>query len=201
MEHYLIGRECKNEVFAHPLPFNVIPHIDKFQVCLPFLPSLPPSLPPSISLAHAPVLLASLPPSLPPGLLKKLEWDQPLKVVNHQVRRAGRKGGKEGGSMCSYSPSLLDGCMCDLSDISLLPSLPLSLPSTSRTATTTSLPSLPPPPPPPLPPSPPPPPPSSSPPPSRPTSRPPSSHMPPPPPLPPPPMTKEQASCKFFLVD
>ncbi|GAB5036557.1 aspartate-semialdehyde dehydrogenase [Nannochloropsis oceanica] len=31
MEHYLIGREYKNEVFAHPLPFNVIPHIDKFQ--------------------------------------------------------------------------------------------------------------------------------------------------------------------------
>ncbi|EWM23389.1 aspartate-semialdehyde dehydrogenase [Nannochloropsis gaditana] len=31
MEHYLIGRDCQHQVFAHPLPFNVIPHIDKFQ--------------------------------------------------------------------------------------------------------------------------------------------------------------------------
>lgn len=27
----LRGEEVKNEVFAHPLPYNVIPHIDKFQ--------------------------------------------------------------------------------------------------------------------------------------------------------------------------
>lgn len=27
----LDGGEAKNEIFAHPLPFNVIPHIDKFQ--------------------------------------------------------------------------------------------------------------------------------------------------------------------------
>jgi aspartate-semialdehyde dehydrogenase len=52
MEHYLIGRECKNEVFAHPLPFNVIPHIDKFQVrrCVS---SLPPSLPSSLFLQNS----------------------------------------------------------------------------------------------------------------------------------------------------
>jgi aspartate-semialdehyde dehydrogenase len=28
---FTAGKEIKNEVFAHPLPFNVIPHIDKFQ--------------------------------------------------------------------------------------------------------------------------------------------------------------------------
>lgn len=28
---YLEGKEVKNETFAHPLPFNLIPHIDKFQ--------------------------------------------------------------------------------------------------------------------------------------------------------------------------
>lgn len=28
---YLDGGEPKNDIFAHPLPFNVIPHIDKFQ--------------------------------------------------------------------------------------------------------------------------------------------------------------------------
>lgn len=27
---YLAGQEVKNEIFAHPLPFNVIPQIDKF---------------------------------------------------------------------------------------------------------------------------------------------------------------------------
>jgi hypothetical protein len=92
MEHYLIGRDCQHQVFAHPLPFNVIPHIDKFQVrpgaflflscsfLCPFslvpphlvlsplvrilVPSLFPSLPFSIpsSLTTPP----SLPPSLPP---------------------------------------------------------------------------------------------------------------------------------------
>lgn len=29
--NYLEGREINNEVFAHPIPFNVIPHIDTFQ--------------------------------------------------------------------------------------------------------------------------------------------------------------------------
>jgi aspartate-semialdehyde dehydrogenase len=28
---YLAGEEVKNEFFAHPIPFNLIPHIDKFQ--------------------------------------------------------------------------------------------------------------------------------------------------------------------------
>jgi aspartate-semialdehyde dehydrogenase len=28
----LNGEEYANSVFAHPLPFNLIPHIDKFQV-------------------------------------------------------------------------------------------------------------------------------------------------------------------------
>ena len=28
----LDGQAAQNHVFAHPLPFNVIPHIDKFQV-------------------------------------------------------------------------------------------------------------------------------------------------------------------------
>ena len=28
----LDGEVYKNTVFAHPLPFNLIPHIDKFQV-------------------------------------------------------------------------------------------------------------------------------------------------------------------------
>lgn len=28
---YLEGKKVENKVFAHPLPFNVIPHIDKFQ--------------------------------------------------------------------------------------------------------------------------------------------------------------------------
>ena len=31
IEAGLKGEEVKNEVFAHPLPYNVIPHIDKFQ--------------------------------------------------------------------------------------------------------------------------------------------------------------------------
>jgi aspartate-semialdehyde dehydrogenase len=30
-KNYLEGKEVGNEVFAHPIPFNVIPHIDKFQ--------------------------------------------------------------------------------------------------------------------------------------------------------------------------
>jgi len=30
-KNYLAGKEVKNEVFAHPIPFNLIPHIDKFQ--------------------------------------------------------------------------------------------------------------------------------------------------------------------------
>ena len=29
--NYLEGKEVNNEIFAHPIPFNVIPHIDKFQ--------------------------------------------------------------------------------------------------------------------------------------------------------------------------
>ncbi|MFC1697967.1 aspartate-semialdehyde dehydrogenase [Nanoarchaeota archaeon] len=29
--NYLDGEKVENEIFAHPLPFNVIPHIDKFQ--------------------------------------------------------------------------------------------------------------------------------------------------------------------------
>lgn len=28
---YLVGEEVKNEAFAHPIPFNLIPHIDSFQ--------------------------------------------------------------------------------------------------------------------------------------------------------------------------
>lgn len=28
---YLAGEPVKNEIFAHPIPFNLIPHIDKFQ--------------------------------------------------------------------------------------------------------------------------------------------------------------------------
>ena len=28
---YSTGEEVENKVFAHPLPFNVIPHIDVFQ--------------------------------------------------------------------------------------------------------------------------------------------------------------------------
>ena len=31
-EAKLRNEEYKNTVFAHPLPFNLIPHIDKFQV-------------------------------------------------------------------------------------------------------------------------------------------------------------------------
>ena len=31
MSAYATGADVKNEVFAHPLPFNVIPHIDVFQ--------------------------------------------------------------------------------------------------------------------------------------------------------------------------
>ena len=30
-KNYLEGNEVKNETFVHPIPFNVIPHIDKFQ--------------------------------------------------------------------------------------------------------------------------------------------------------------------------
>lgn len=30
----LRGEKVTNSVFAHPLPFNLIPHIDKFQVLL-----------------------------------------------------------------------------------------------------------------------------------------------------------------------
>ena len=30
-KNYLDKKEVKNEVFAHPIPFNLIPHIDKFQ--------------------------------------------------------------------------------------------------------------------------------------------------------------------------
>merc|ERR1712118_508193 len=30
-EDFLKGGEVKNQTFAHPLPFNVIPHIDAFQ--------------------------------------------------------------------------------------------------------------------------------------------------------------------------
>ncbi|MCF7846046.1 MAG: aspartate-semialdehyde dehydrogenase [Candidatus Peribacteraceae bacterium] len=30
-KNYLAGKEVKNEFFAHPIPFNLIPHIDKFQ--------------------------------------------------------------------------------------------------------------------------------------------------------------------------
>ena len=30
-KNYLEGKEVKNEFFAHPIPFNLIPHIDKFQ--------------------------------------------------------------------------------------------------------------------------------------------------------------------------
>ena len=29
--NHLEGKEVNNEIFAHPIPFNVIPHIDKFQ--------------------------------------------------------------------------------------------------------------------------------------------------------------------------
>mmetsp|Transcript_21915 Transcript_21915/g.35476 ORF Transcript_21915/g.35476 Transcript_21915/m.35476 type:complete len:134 (+) Transcript_21915:541-942(+) len=31
VKDYVSGKEVKNEFFAHPLPFNVIPHIDVFQ--------------------------------------------------------------------------------------------------------------------------------------------------------------------------
>ena len=37
----LSGKEPGHSVFAHPLPFNLIPHIDNFQVCL--LTPSPPS--------------------------------------------------------------------------------------------------------------------------------------------------------------
>ncbi|OVE75120.1 aspartate-semialdehyde dehydrogenase [archaeon D22] len=30
-KNYLQGKEVKNEAFAHPIPFNIIPHIDAFQ--------------------------------------------------------------------------------------------------------------------------------------------------------------------------
>jgi aspartate-semialdehyde dehydrogenase len=30
----LAGKDPQNKVFVHPLPFNLIPHIDKFQVRL-----------------------------------------------------------------------------------------------------------------------------------------------------------------------
>jgi len=30
-KNYLAGEEVKNEIFAHPIPFNLIPHIDTFQ--------------------------------------------------------------------------------------------------------------------------------------------------------------------------
>ena len=30
----LNGETPKNEIFAHPLPFNLIPHIDKFMVII-----------------------------------------------------------------------------------------------------------------------------------------------------------------------
>lgn len=30
-KNYLAGKEVKNEFFAHPIPFNLIPHIDEFQ--------------------------------------------------------------------------------------------------------------------------------------------------------------------------
>jgi aspartate-semialdehyde dehydrogenase len=33
----LDGEEVSNSVFAHPLPFNLIPHIDKFQVINPII--------------------------------------------------------------------------------------------------------------------------------------------------------------------
>ena len=33
-EAKLSGKEVVNSVFVHPLPFNLIPHIDKFQVLI-----------------------------------------------------------------------------------------------------------------------------------------------------------------------
>lgn len=34
---YLAEKSVENKVFVHPLPFNLIPHIDKFQVRRLFL--------------------------------------------------------------------------------------------------------------------------------------------------------------------